>query len=266
MPASPIVTVMINAARKAARAIQRDFGEVELLQVSQKGPADFVTRADRKAEQVVRDELARARPTYGFLMEEQGAVAGTDGQHRWVVDPIDGTTNFIHGIPHIAISIALERNGEPVAGVVYNPIVNELFTAERGGGAYLNDRRLRVAARRDLHDAVIACGIPHRGGSDHALFRRELARVQAQASGIRRAGTASLDLAWVAAGRLDGYWERGLQPWDIAAGMVLVREAGGTVGDIDGAADVLGTGNIVCGNEAIHAQLVKELKAAAAGD
>ena len=262
MAASPLVTVMINAARKAARAITRDFGEVANLQVSQKGPADFVTRADRKAEDVVREELSKARPQWGFLLEEAGEIKGKDGQHVWVVDPIDGTTNFIHGIPHFAVSIGLTRNGEPVAGVVYNPITDELFAAERGGGAYLNDRRIRVAARRDIHDAVIACGMPHRGRGDHVQFRAELAQVQAKASGLRRAGTASLDLAWVAAGRLDGYWERGLKPWDICAGIVLVREAGGFARDIDGAADMMATGNILAGNELIAAQLGDCLKAA----
>jgi myo-inositol-1(or 4)-monophosphatase len=262
MAASPLVTVMINAARKAARAITRDFGEVANLQVSQKGPADFVTRADRKAEDVVREELSKARPQWGFLLEEAGEIKGKDGQHVWVVDPIDGTTNFIHGIPHFAISIGLTRNGEPVAGLVYNPIADELFSAERGGGAYLNDRRIRVAARRDIHDAVIACGMPHRGRGDHVQFRAELAQVQAKDSGLRRAGTASLDLAWVAAGRLDGYWERGLKPWDICAGIVLVREAGGFARDIDGAADVMATGNILAGNELVSAQLGDCLKAA----
>ena len=253
---------MIGAARKAARAISRDFGEVENLQVSQKGPADFVTRADRKAEEVVREELKKARPKWGFLLEETGEIKGSDGQHVWVVDPIDGTTNFIHGIPHFAISIGVTRNGEPVAGVIYNPMSDELFAAERGGGAYLNDRRLRVSGRRDIHDAVIACGIPHRGRGDHVLFRRELAQVQARAAGIRRAGTASLDLAWVAAGRLDGYWEHGLKPWDICAGIVLVREAGGFVTDINGGPDVMATCNILAGNEAMSQQLGDCLKQA----
>ena len=168
MPASPLITVMTGAARKAARAVSRDFGEVENLQVSQKGPADFVTRADRKAEKIIVEELKRAHPKWGFHLEEGGEIAGTDGQHVWVVDPIDGTTNFIHGIPHFAVSIGLTRNGEPVAGVIYNPIADELFAAERGGGAYVNDRRLRVSGRRDISDAVIACGIPHRGRGDHA--------------------------------------------------------------------------------------------------
>jgi myo-inositol-1(or 4)-monophosphatase len=256
MAGSPVLTVMINAARRASRAIRRDFGEVENLQVSLKGPADFVTRTDRRVEAMLAEDLRKARPGYGFLMEETGASDGSDGEHRWIVDPIDGTTNFIHGIPHFAISIALERKGEIVAGLVYNPVVDEMFTAERGRGAYLNERRrLRVAARRSLAEAIIACGIPHHGRGDHQRFRAELASIQAAAAGLRRFGAASLDLCWVAAGRVDGYWERGLAPWDIAAGGLIVREAGGLVGDCDGAPDVLATGNIVVANEALFDQL-----------
>jgi myo-inositol-1(or 4)-monophosphatase len=207
-------------------------------------------------------ELKKARPDYGFLMEESGAVEGNDKSHRWLVDPLDGTTNFLHGIPHFAVSIGLERDGVPVAGVVYNPITEELFTAERGRGTYVNDRRLRVAARRDLSAAVITCGIPHLGRGDHDLFRRELSVVQAKAAGIRRYGTASLDLAWVAAGRFDGYWERHLSPWDIGAGIVLVREAGGFVSDLAGGDDMLASGDIVAGNEAIQRALLATLKTA----
>jgi myo-inositol-1(or 4)-monophosphatase len=263
MPASPLLTVMINAARKATRAIRRDFGEVESLQVSQKGPANFVTRSDQRAEQTIREELLKARPQWSFLMEESGRTEGTDNNHCWIVDPIDGTTNFIHGIPHFAISIALLRANELVAGIIYNPITDELFAAERGRGAYLNDRRMRVAARRDLKDAVIACGIPHLGRGDHPRFRRELALIQDRAAGIRRFGAAALDLAFVAAGRFDGYWERGLKAWDVAAGIVIVREAGGVVGDIDGAPDVLATGDIMAANNELYPQIAKELAAAA---
>jgi myo-inositol-1(or 4)-monophosphatase len=259
MPASPLLTVMINAARKASRAIRRDFGEVESLQVSQKGPANFVTRSDQRAEQTIREELQKARPQWSFLMEESGRTEGVDNGHCWIVDPIDGTTNFIHGIPHFAISIALLKANELVAGIIYNPITDELFAAERGRGAYLNDRRMRVAARRDLHDAVIACGIPHLGRGDHAQFRRELAQVQAKVAGIRRFGAAALDLAFVAAGRFDGYWERGLKAWDIAAGIVIVREAGGMAGDIDGAADVLATGDVMAANSELYPQIAQEL-------
>ncbi len=260
MAYSTILNVMVGAARKATRPLRRDFGEVENLQVSLKGPANFVTKSDERTEQIIRDELARARPTYGFLMEEQGAIDGTDGQHRWIVDPIDGTTNFIHGIPHFAISIALQRGDDIVAGMIYNPITEDLFTAERGRGAYLNDRRLRVAARKNLSDAVVVCGIPHLGRGDHAVFRAEIERVQAKAAGIRRFGAASLDLAWVAAGRLDGYWERWLQPWDIAAGVLMVREAGGRVEDVDGGSDALKTGNVLAANDDLFMQLQRTLK------
>ena len=255
---------MSNAARKASRAIRRDFGEVENLQVSMKGPANFVTRTDKRVEEILAEELHKARPGFSFLMEESGAKAGSDKENRWIVDPIDGTTNFIHGIAHFAISIALERAGEIIAGLVYNPITDEMFTAERGRGAFLNDRRrLRVAARRSLSQAVVACGIPHHGRGDHERFRAEMARVQSAAAGLRRFGAASLDLCWVAAGRVDAYWERGLESWDIAAGLLIVREAGGTVGDVDGAANVLATGNVLAGNDELYRQLEKELAAAA---
>jgi myo-inositol-1(or 4)-monophosphatase len=259
--ASPSLTVMINAARKAARGVQRDFGEVENLQVSLKGPANFVTKADQRAERILQEELTKARPAYGLLMEEAGAVAGRDKEHRWLVDPIDGTTNFIHGIPHFAISIALERSGTIIAGVIYNPISNDLFTAERGGGAYLNDRRLRVAARRELRDSIVGCGMPHLGRGDTGQFGRELARLQPQVAGVRRFGSAALDLAWVAAGRMDGYWERGLAAWDIAAGLLLVREAGGRAEDIAGG-DPLVTGDVLAGNDELFRALHSELAAA----
>jgi len=254
---------MANAARRASRAIRRDFGEVENLQVSLKGPANFVTRTDRRVEEILAEDLRKARPGFGFLMEESGAKSGSDKEHRWIVDPIDGTTNFIHGIAHFAISIALERAGEIVAGLVYNPIADEMFTAERGRGAFLNDRRrLRVAVRRSLSEAVVACGIPHHGRGDHERFGAEMARVQAAVAGLRRFGAASLDLCWVAAGRVDAYWERGLAPWDIAAGLIIVREAGGSVGDVDGAADVLRSGNVLAGNDELYRLLQTELAAA----
>ncbi|GLK78610.1 inositol monophosphatase family protein [Methylopila turkensis] len=260
MARSPVLNVMVQAVMKAGRAMRRDFGEVEQLQVSAKGPGDFVTAADRKAEETLFAELSRVRPGYGFVMEERGEVAGTDPDHRWIVDPLDGTTNFLHGIPMFAISVGLERAGQLVAGVVFNPITDELYTAERGGGAYLNDRRLRVAARRDLVDAVIACGVPHLGRPAHDLFREELGRIQGRVSGIRRFGAASLDLAYVASGRLDGFWERDLKSWDLAAGLLLVREAGGFVTDAAGGDAMLARGSVVCGNEAIHGQLLKLVK------
>jgi myo-inositol-1(or 4)-monophosphatase len=207
----------------------------------------------------LRAELAKARPGYGFLGEEGGQTHGTDKTHCWIVDPLDGTTNFLHGIPQFAISIALAREGVVVAGLVYNPATDELYTAERGKGAFMNERRLRVAGRRLLGDAVIACGLPHRGRGDLTQFRNEIAAVQSQVAGLRRFGSATLDLAWVAAGRFDGYWERNLSPWDMAAGMLLVREAGGFVTDLDGGDAMLGKGHIVAGNESMHAGLLELL-------
>jgi myo-inositol-1(or 4)-monophosphatase len=260
---SALINVMVGAARKAGRGLRRDFGEVEHLQVSLKGPANFVSAADRRAEETVRAELARARPGYGFFGEEGGLQQGTDTTHRWIVDPLDGTTNFLHGIPQFAISIALEREGTIVAGVIYNPANEELFVAERGKGAFLNDQRLRVAARRHLADAVISCGLPHLGRGDLVLFRREFAVVQEKVAGLRRFGAASLDLAWVAAGRFDAFWERDLAPWDMAAGLLMVREAGGFVSDLDGGDAILAKGHIVAGNDTMHKTLLALLAGAA---
>jgi myo-inositol-1(or 4)-monophosphatase len=259
---SALINVMVGAARKAGRGLRRDFGEVEHLQVSLKGPGNFVTAADRRAEETVRAELAWARPGYGFFGEEGGLHKGSDATHLWIVDPLDGTTNFLHGIPQFAISIALEREGTIVAGVIYNPANEELFVAERGKGAFLNDQRLRVAARRQLADAVIACGLPHLGRGDLALFRREFAVVQERVAGLRRFGAASLDLAWVAAGRFDAFWERDLSPWDMAAGLLMVREAGGFVSDLDGGDGILAKGQIVAGNDTMHNALLTLLASA----
>lgn len=258
---SPLMTVMVQAVRKAGRALARDFGEVEQLQVSMKGPADFVSAADRKAEDTLHAELARARPAFGFLMEERGRVEGTDPTHEWVIDPLDGTTNFLHGIPMFAISVALLRNGVPVAGIIYNPVSDELYMAEQGQGAFLNDRRIRVAGRRKLADTVVCCGLPHMGRGDHSQFNRELEAVQKEVAGLRRTGSAALDLAWVAAGRFDAFWERNLSPWDMAAGLVMVREAGGFVSDMDGGDKILQKGHVVAGNEVIHKDLQRLLKA-----
>jgi myo-inositol-1(or 4)-monophosphatase len=261
MQHSALLNVMIAAARKAARAIKRDFGELEKLQVSLKSPANFVTAADRRAEETIYAELAKARPGYGFLGEESGRREGSDKSHKWIVDPLDGTTNFLHGIPHFAISIALEREGAVVAGLIYNPATDEMFIAEKGKGAFLNDQRIRVAARTRLAEAIIACGIAHHGHGDLGLSRKEIGAVQGHVAGVRRFGAAALDLAWIAAGRLDGYWERTLKPWDLAAGLVLVREAGGFVTDCDGQDDILGKGHVVAGNEPIHKGLLSLLKA-----
>jgi myo-inositol-1(or 4)-monophosphatase len=257
MPAhSALLNVMVGAARKAARSLKRDFGEVEKLQVSLKGPANFVTAADQRAEDILRTELTRARPGYGFHGEEGGSHEGTDSTHTWIVDPLDGTTNFLHGLPQFAISIGLDRSGTIVAGVIYNPITDELFTAERGKGAFLNDHRLRVAARTRLNEAVVACGLPHYGRGQLELGRAELAAVQEKVAGLRRFGSAALDLAYVAAGRFDIYWERNLSPWDMAAGVLMVREAGGYVSDATGREKQNDRGTVLAGNQAIHAELV----------
>jgi myo-inositol-1(or 4)-monophosphatase len=262
MQHSALLNVMIAAARKAARTLKRDFGEVENLQVSLKGPGNFVTAADRKAEETLKAELAKARPGYSFLGEESGSHAGTDTTHTWIVDPLDGTTNFLHGLPQFAISIALEREDTVVAGLVYNPANEEMFIAERGKGAFLNEQRIRVAGRKRLADAVIACGLPHHGHGDLELSRKETGAIQGCVAGLRRFGAAALDLAWVAAGRLDGYWERDLKPWDMAAGLIIIREAGGFVTDCDGKDGMFGKGHIIAGNEAIQKELLAVLKVA----
>lgn len=260
MARSAILNVMVQAAMKAGRSLSRDFGEVQNLQVSMKGPGDYVSQADRKAEDILFTELSKARPGYAFLMEERGLIEGDDGQHRWIVDPLDGTTNFLHGIPLFAISIALERQGQIVAGVVYNPAMDELYSAERGGGAFMNDRRLRVAGRTKLIDTVIGCGVPHLGRGQHGNFLVELRNVMAEVSGVRRLGSASLDLAYVAAGRMDGFWETGLSAWDVAAGILLIREAGGFISDFAGGQNMLDGGSIVAGNEIIQRALLKVVR------
>ena len=256
---SPLINVMTKAAFKAARGLKRDFGEVENLQVSRKGPADFVSAADLNAEKTLREELARARPDFGFLMEESGASEGRDPRRRWVVDPLDGTTNFLHGLPHWAISIAVEENNAIIAALVYDPIKDELFTAERGQGCFLNDRRLRVSSRRNLADAIFATGISFKGLDGHDGFLAELKGVMAVSAGVRRWGTASLDLAYIAAGRYDGFWERGLHPWDFAAGILLVREAGGMVSELNGKDIRLDSPSILASNNALHSDLQRIL-------
>lgn len=259
MTRSALLNVMTQAATKAGRGLIRDFGEVEQLQVSVKGPGDFVSAADHKAEETIRRELERARPGYGFLLEESGVIEGSDKTHRFIVDPLDGTTNFLHGMPLFAISIALERENELVAGVIHNPILNETYVAERGKGAFVNDRRLRVAKRRKLSDCILTCGIPHHGRGNPRTFFADMARVIPEVAGIRRTGSAALDLAWVAAGRFDGFWERGLSPWDTAAGIVLVREAGGMVSDLEGGSRMFSRGDILAANPEIHNELVRTI-------
>jgi myo-inositol-1(or 4)-monophosphatase len=258
---SPHMVIMQNAVQRAARRLLRDFNEVEQLQVSIKGPGDFVSQADLRAEQSLRDDLAKARPGYAFLMEESGASGSENWTWRWVVDPLDGTSNFLHGIPHWAISVGLERRQQDgsadfVAGVVYAPVVDEMFWAEKGGGAFLNDRRLRVSARRDMTEAMFATGIPFAASSAgmRQSFAATLHLLMPQIAGVRRFGAAALDLAWVAAGRFDGFWELRLKPWDIAAGLVIVREAGGFVTDPEGG-DPRARGDVVAANPHLHKAL-----------
>lgn len=264
MTASALITSMIEAARKAARGLARDFGEVTELQVSRKGAADFVSAADIKAEQVLFEALSRLRPGYSFLGEERGEIEGTDKTHRWIVDPLDGTTNFLHAIPHFAVNIALEREGQIVAAVTYNPITHDIFWAEKGRGAWLgNEKRLRVAARRQLDEALLATGIPFLGVPGHGQFLKELHQISQRVAGVRRYGAAALDLAWVAAGRFDGFWERGLKPWDTAAGLLLVTEAGGKVTDLRGEPYVPGAEGILASNLELHPLILDKLDAAA---
>ena len=267
---SPHMTVMQNACQRAAKRLLRDFAEVEQLQVSVKGPGDFVSQADIRAEQMIREDLNKARPGYAFLMEESGSEGADNWAWRWVIDPLDGTTNFLHGIPHWAISIGLERRlqdgtTEVAAGLVYNPAAAEMFWAEKGIGAYLNERRLRVSARRQLNEALFATGIPFAAvtPANRLAFARTLGTLMPQVAGIRRFGAAALDLAWVAAGRYDGYWERDLSKWDVAAGILLVTEAGGRVTTADGEDDVLGTGSVCAGNLELQPQLLERLRQAA---
>ena len=257
---SPTLNVMTAAARKAGRPLIRDFGELENLQISLKGPGDFVTSADQRTERILIEELSKARPGYGFLAEEGGTVEGQDKSHRFIIDPIDGTTNFLHGVPQFAISIGLEREGQLVAGVIFNPVTDDMYYAEKGHGAYLNNKRLRVAARKDLASSLLAVGLPFLARAGHERALAEAAAVMKVSAGIRRMGAASLDMAYVAAGRFDGFWERGLKPWDVAAGIVLVREAGGMVSDLDGGQDMLSGSSILCANEHLQPQLLKLLK------
>ncbi|GJE54132.1 MULTISPECIES: inositol monophosphatase family protein [Methylobacterium] len=263
---SPLMTVMVDAVRKAARGLKRDFGEVENLQVSRKGPGNFVSAADRKAEEILRDALMKARPGYGLVLEEDGVIEGSDKSHTWHVDPLDGTTNFLHGIPHFAISVGLERDGMVVAGVIYDPIKDELFMAERGKGAYLNNRRLRVSGRSELADALVAYGSPYLGRGDPHRLLKEVAAVMAITGGARRFGSAALDLAYVACGRSDFYWERDINSWDIAAGIILVREAGGFATNADGGAEPLAAKtaakSVAAGNEVLHRELIAILRKA----
>lgn len=270
MPAKTgLMTVMDKAARKAGSRLRRDFGEVEHLQVSKKGPADFVSKADQKAERIIYDELLHARPDWGFLLEEGGDIPGVEDKPRWVVDPLDGTTNFLHGIPHFAISIGVQERkldgsgwGDVYAALVYNPITDDVFWAEKGKGAWLGDRRLRISGRRHLEEAVIATGVPFLGHGNFDEWNRIFGAIGPKVAGIRRFGAASLDLAYLAAGRYDGFWESGLSPWDTAAGGLLVREAGGFVTDFRGRSPHIADAQILAANDALHSRLHKLLAGA----
>jgi len=262
MTGSANLNVMMKTARKAGRGLLKDFGEVENLQVSAKGPGDFVSRADRAAEALIREELMLARPSYGFLGEEGEEVAGEDPTRRWIVDPLDGTTNFLHGLGHWAVSIALEHKGQVVSGVVYDPVKDEMFYAEKGAGAWLNESRLRVSGRHRMIEAIFATGLPFGGRSDLPETLQDLARLLPATAGVRRFGAAALDLAYVAAGRYDGFWERHLNPWDLAAGLVIVREAGGMVESLDPAGSIFDDGNVICANSEIFDSFAKVIRAA----
>lgn len=269
MALSGLIRVMERAARRAGGRLRRDFGEVEQLQVSRKGPSDFVSKADHAAERTIVEELRQARPDWGFLLEEEGELAGDPIKPRFVVDPLDGTSNFLHGIPHFAISIAVQEPkldgsgwGEVTAGVVYQPLTDETFWAEKNNGAWLQSARLRVSARRQLGDALIATGIPYQGHGEAADWTRIYEAIGPQVAGIRRFGAASLDLAWVAAGRFDGFWETDLAPWDTAAGCLLVREAGGFVTDFRGRSQPICNAEVLAGNDALHSKLHKLLAGA----
>ena len=264
MARSASLEIMIRAATKAARSLARDFGEVEQLQVSIKGPGDFVSAADRRAENVIKEELKRGRPDYGLDHGgERRSRPASSPHNRWIVDPLDGTTNFLHGLPHWAISIALEQHGEITSGIVFDPLRNELFSAERGQGAYVNDRRLRVSKRSDMRMALIACGLPIQDWKGRELgFTRQMEKVADECGGLRRLGVASLDMAYVAAGRQDGYWEHGTKIWDVAAGVLLVREAGGRVGRLEGDEELFADGTVIAGNPDIYDKLRATLEAA----
>ncbi|MDP1575255.1 MAG: inositol monophosphatase family protein, partial [Cypionkella sp.] len=257
MQGSANLNLMIKAARRAGKALVKDFREVENLQVSTKGPGDFVTKADREAERIIKEDLMGARPTYGWLGEETGEQEGQDPTRRWIVDPLDGTTNFLHGMPHWAISIALEHKGEITSAVVFDAAKDEMFWAEKGSGAWMNDRRLRVSGRRAMHEAVFATGVPFSTKKTLPATLADLARLMPACAGMRRWGVASLDLAYVAAGRFDGYWERELHQWDIAAGILLVKEAGGLIGPVREGYDILEKGALICANQALFAPLTK---------
>ncbi|WP_376874930.1 inositol monophosphatase family protein [Albirhodobacter sp. R86504] len=260
MQGSANLNLMIKAARKAGRSLVKDFREVEQLQVSSKGPGDFVSRADKEAERIIKEELRSARPSYGWLGEETGEEAGEDPTRRWIVDPLDGTTNYLHGLPHWAVSIALEHKGEIVAGVVFDAAKDELYWAEKGGGAYCNETRLRVSGRRVMLESIFATGVPFAGQSTLPATLQDFARLMPVCAGVRRFGAASLDLAYVASGRYEGYWERGVKAWDIAAGLILVKEAGGFIGPVREGRDIFESGSVIATNGEMFDPLCKILR------
>ena len=259
---SPHINTMLTAARKAGKKLVRDFGEVENLQVSIKGVSNFVSAADIQSEKILINELSRAYPDYDILAEEAGEIKNSknDNPLKWIIDPLDGTTNFLFGIPHFAISIALHKNGETLSGIVYNPITDDLFWAVKGKGAFCNNKRLRVSVREKFGSCTIGTGIPHKGLKDHEEYIVGLTKIMENAAAIRRFGTASLDLVYVAAGKFDGYWENNLNIWDIAAGALIVTEAGGRVTDFRGMNGYLESGNIVSSNFKIHDELLRLIK------
>ncbi|MBT5822270.1 MAG: inositol monophosphatase [Rhodobacteraceae bacterium] len=260
MQGSANLNVMIKAARRAGRSLAKDFREVENLQVSRKGAGDFVSKADLSAEKIIKEDLMDARPTYGWLAEEGGADEGAGPTRRWIVDPLDGTTNFLHGLPHWAVSIALEHKGQIVAGVIYDPTKDEMFVAEKGAGAWMNDQRLRVSSRHSMIESLFATGIPFGGRADLPETIKDVAKIAPSVAGIRRFGAAALDLAYVAAGRYEGFWERRLNSWDMAAGLVIVREAGGFIEPLNPKGDIFADGEVICANEAIFSTFAKVIR------
>ncbi|QPM90127.1 inositol monophosphatase family protein [Pseudooceanicola algae] len=262
MTFSANLNIMMKAARKAGRSLVKDFREVENLQVSMKGAGDFVSRADVAAENILKEELMGARPTYGFLGEEGTSIAGEDPTRRWIVDPLDGTTNFLHGLPHWAISIALEHKGQIVSGVIYDPAKDEMFMAEKGEGAWMNDMRIRASGRTRMIESIYATGLPFGGRADLPETLKDLSQLLPVCAGVRRWGSAALDMAYVAAGRYDGFWERRLNAWDIAAGIVIVREAGGLIQPLNPEGDIVSDGEVICANEALFDKFSKIIRRA----
>ncbi len=260
MVGSANLNVMIKAARLAGRSLVKDFREVENLQVSMKGAGDFVSKADFAAEKIIKDELMGARPTYGWVGEESDDIDGADPTRRWIVDPLDGTTNFLHGLPHWAVSIGLEHKGQVVAGVVFDPAKDEMFYAEKGAGAWMNETRLRVSGRNRLIESIFATGLPFGGRADLPETLQDLARILPTCAGVRRWGAAALDLAYVAAGRYDGFWERRLNAWDLAAGVIIVREAGGLIEPLRKGGNILEDGEVICANEPIFDAFAKIIR------